>query len=445
MKKIFLPVLLLVTAVTLHAQRYDNIKTLVTLNQYEKAKEEFDKNITKEKFGSKAEAHILHSLIYSGIALKPANDGKPIVNEYIGIADKAFAKYLSMEPGMELVADGLYQQALINLYSGLYKLGYIDFQAAKYTEALPTFQKVADYSDLLIKSKILPGPIDTTVSLLTGYTAEKAKDDATATKYYLRLADNKVGGEGNESPYQYLIQKSFREGKLDDFKKFLALGKTLYPKAEYFTYDETDFALGLEQDFNKKLNYLNAIITKEPANFKANYVLGQILFDTLYNNDENAPKPADSVALEKKMLDAFAAAGNAHPDDPNPQIYIGNHYINQSVYIGNDRSVKMVEIRKKYKPNTPLSKEDQATKLEMDTKYNKMLNEAKPAFEKVVAIFSKMSTLTGTQKQQYRRIASYLSDIAADNHEFYKTTKPAESAKFKAEQDKWDELYTSIK
>ena len=61
MKKITFSLTMLMLALFVKAQTYDEIKQTMMLGQYKKAKEDVDKRMTNAKFTSKAEAFILKS------------------------------------------------------------------------------------------------------------------------------------------------------------------------------------------------------------------------------------------------------------------------------------------------------------------------------------------------------------------------------------------------
>ena len=115
MKKITFTLTMLMLALFLHAQNYDEIKQNVMLNQYKKAKEDLDKKMSNAKFASKPEAYILKSTIYAAMAadssVKDTPEGATLRSE----SEAAFKKYQEMEPNMELAKDAPYKNALINI------------------------------------------------------------------------------------------------------------------------------------------------------------------------------------------------------------------------------------------------------------------------------------------------------------------------------------------
>src|ERR1700733_4482278 len=109
MKKIlFIPAMLLL-ALLATAQNYDAVKALLTLNQFQKAREEFDKAMTNPKYGTKAEAYLLKANIYAALSMDKATQNTPQGVELTAQADEAFKKYLEMQPEKTLLTDPIYQ------------------------------------------------------------------------------------------------------------------------------------------------------------------------------------------------------------------------------------------------------------------------------------------------------------------------------------------------
>ena len=77
MKKITFTLTMLMLALFLQAQTYDEIKQYVLLAQYKKAKEDVDKRMTNAKFASKPEAYILKATIYAALAADSTTKDTP--------------------------------------------------------------------------------------------------------------------------------------------------------------------------------------------------------------------------------------------------------------------------------------------------------------------------------------------------------------------------------
>jgi len=445
MKKSFLLSAILMLAFYVQAQNYDALKTLVTLTQYKKAKEDLDKSWSNAKFVSKPEAYILKATIYAALAADPANKGTATGDQLVTEADAAFTKYREMDPAMALVNDPIYQNGPINIYSVLYTAGAKDYDTKNWQAGFQKFKKVVEYADMLITKKVITNIAADTASLLfAAITADNAGLKDEAVKYYSRLADLKAGGKDYEGSYQFLMR--YYALKKDDanFEKYKALGKELYPNSEYFTFDKVDFAAGLANDFNNKVAALEEVVAKDPSNYKANVILGEIIYDTLNSRKEGAVQPANAAELEAKMIKALNKAYEAKPDDEIPLIYVGDHFINKAVAINDEREAHVNDMKKRTKPGTAASKDDIAKRDALDAKYVSTLESARDPYEKAAAVLAKKEKLTGQQKQQYKKIAGYLGDIY-QNKVIKAKGNAADTAKYTAEKKKWDDVYESIK
>jgi hypothetical protein len=443
MKRILFLLLVSCTAILTQAQNYDQIKTLLTLGQYQKAKEDLDKNMGNAKFTSKADAYMLKAAIYAALAMDNANKNTPTGEQLANEADIAFRKYKEMDPQLTLIADPIYQNGPINLYSFYYSNGYTDYTAKKWDAGYDKLKKAVDMSDLLISRKIIQAPMDTNVLILAGITAENSKKKDEAAIYYARLADAKIAGDEFESVYRYLVNYYFGKKDMAAFEKYKASGQQLYPKSEYFAYDKVDFAVGLVENFDEKLKAIQEVLANDPSNYKANQVLGEIIYDTL-NPKEGDPLPSNAAELEIKMVAAFNKAAETKPGFETPFLFIGDHFISKAVKANEERSAHAADMKTRTKPGTMASKEDIAKRDALDKKYGDALESAREPYEKAAAIFAGKTSMELREKQQYKKAVNYLADIYAFKKVMAKG-KPADQAKYAAEEKKWNDRYDTIK
>jgi len=444
MKRILLLVTMSLSVFLVAAQKYEDIKTQLLLNKLKEAKADIDKGMNNPKFNSKAEAFILKTAVYAGLSMDEANKNTATGDQLAGEADVAFKKYKEMDPSMAMIADPVYQNGPINLYSRYYTAGYIDYTDKKWQPAYDKFKKAVEYSDLLISKKLFQSALDTNVLILAGITAENSNNKDEAVLYYGRLADNKVTGEGFESVYRYLVSHYFGKKDMVAFEKYKALGKQLYPKNEYFDYDKVDFAVGLQDKFEDKRKAVEEVLATDPNDFKANEVLGEIIFEVINPKEDKDPLPANFDELEKEMVVAFNKAASAKAGFEVPFLYIGDHFINKAVRANKEREDHAKDMKARTKPGTMASKEDIAKRDLLDKNYGDILEQAREPYEKAAALFApKLSTLEMRDKQQYKKAASYLADIYAFKKVQAKG-KAAEQAKFAAEEDKWNKIWDSI-
>ncbi|HRF19232.1 MAG TPA: hypothetical protein PK977_13750, partial [Chitinophagaceae bacterium] len=83
----------------------------------------------------------------------------------------------------------------------------------------------------------------------------------------------------------------------------------------------------------------------------------------------------------------------------------------------------------------------------LDKKYGDDLDQAREPYEKAGAILADRASKEGglelREKEQYKKVANYLSEIYGYKRVQAKS-KPADQAKFQAEEKKWNEIYDSI-
>lgn len=442
MKKLTFFLVMLSLAVFTQAQSYKDIGNKILLQQYDDAKKDIDKRITNEKFASKPDAYILKTAIYAALAAK---EGAADKDNLLTEAEAAYAKYKEMDPTLSLVTDPIYREGVIKLYSALYSKGIEGYKAKTWEPAYADFKKVVDLSDVLIDKKVLNIEMDTTSVLLAGFTAENSNHKDDAAKYYTRLANNKVGGEGNEFIYRFLVLYSYENNDMAGFDKYKQLGKELYPNNEYFDYDRTDFAVGLAKDFDTKIKALNAVLAEDPNNYKANVTLAQLIFDTLHAGGD-AVKPANADELESKMVQALNKASDLKPEDETVLLVLGDHYITKAEQVNDERAAHVKAMQGRTKPGAKPSKEDVAKRDELDKKYGDAFELARAPYEKAASLLAaKKASLTARQKQQYRNVAGYLGDIYNYKKVQASKTSPAEVAKFETEAKKWNDIYDSLR
>lgn len=445
MKKTVFILTMLMFGLFVKAQDYKDISGKVLLRQYKQAKADLDKRMTNAKFISKPEAYILKTAIYAALASdSAAGAGSP--DQLLSEAETAFAKYKELDaPNFALMTELEYKEGPISLYSLLYSKGFKDYQASKWEQSFQTFKKVADISDLLIAKKIITSDIDTNTLILAGYTAESSNHKDEAAKYYSKLADAKVAGESNLFIYRFLVIYNFEKNDMNGFEKYKALGKELYPTNEYFTYDKVDFAVGLANDFNAKLKALEDLLAKDPENYKALVSLAQFISDTLHPREGGVP-PANADELETKMVNALSKAAASKESDELVYLVWGDHFIDKSDKVNDERAQHVEDMKKRTKPGTQPSKADIAKRDELDKKYGETFDKAREPYEKAAAILAAKSELTRSQKQQYKKIAGYLGDIY--NYKKSQATQAkatADIAKYTAEAKKWNDLYDTLR
>ncbi|MFM7646363.1 MAG: hypothetical protein ACKO41_06580, partial [Sphingomonadales bacterium] len=449
MRSYFLTLAALLTIVaTSVAQNYDPVKTLVMLNQFDKAKTDIDKAFGNAKYTAKPEAFILKACVYVKNAEKSLSEKKDtaIASQLNEEADKAFLRFVALDSSLKLTNDQPYSDVAIALYNNYYYLSIYEYNRKDYKESLSRVNKAIFYSDLLIKKNIIKSTIDTNLLEIAAVIAETGSFKDDAAYFYRKLADAEVVGDRYVGVYKYLISHSFATRNMIDFEKFRKIGKSLYPTNDYFDYDRVDFAVGLANSFDEKLKAIEELLATDPDNFKANELLGEILYDTLDAREEGAVLPANYAELEMKMIAAFNRVAKAKSGYEIPYLYIGDHFINKAAVVSEKRDQHARDMKARTKPGTMASKEDIAKRDALDKEYGETLEGAKEPYENAAGIFAAKAELDTRDKIQYKKAAGYLADIYAFKKAMAaKAKNTTEQNKWAMEEKKWNDRYESIK
>ena len=425
--------------------QFDEIKTLLTLNQYAKAKETLDLLANKPKVVAKPEFSISKATILSHL-IKNAGAGE--ISKMREEAIAAYKKYLELDPTKALMVDPTYSAAPINFYVSFFGESVDFFNKKDWAKAAPSLKTTLEWSDFIINNKIANMTFDTTANLLAGVSYQNDNKEEEAAYYYKRMADLKIGGADNDIVYRFLMNYYFIKDDIAGFNKMKKDGLELYPDVKYFTYNDLDFILEME-DEAKKFKRIEDKISREPNNIDVVQTYGFLLFNRL-NADSASFKISTYDAEEAKMIDFLTKVGEAKPDEGTALFYAGSHYWNKSLRIKDDIGLINDTIRlfnstakadKTGKlpppPKALTDRRDNLRKLQ-DTNLDKAL----PYLLKAVPAIEKSSTKGKTEFQTYKRVIDQLIEIYSTKRQYAKI--PADKAKFEVEEKKWDALYTKI-
>ncbi|MEQ1623565.1 MAG: hypothetical protein ABL870_02685, partial [Sediminibacterium sp.] len=217
MKKLLLLSMIAVATLGSKAQDFKKVNTVLVLNKMEDAKVELDKLSADPKALAKTEYWYYRSRIYANLG-KEAKTA-PKYPTAIQEADAAFQKLVTLDPAWAMVKEKG-NDGIFDMYSYGYNNGIRAFNEKKWDSSSAYFGYAVTYSDILFQNKMTKDQnmaFDTTSLLYAGYSSQnasnrpkedsiKAKEYVNKTlKYYSRLADSKVGGEGFIDIYKYLV------------------------------------------------------------------------------------------------------------------------------------------------------------------------------------------------------------------------------------------------
>lgn len=304
MKKLLLLTLLAGSSLLVHAQDLKKVQTAYLLAKFDDAKTEIDKVMTDAKQNVKPEALYWKAKVYAALY-----KDKNLSVKYPGAvkdAEAAFQKYMETDAAYTQVKEKG-AEGFFDMYGTSYNNGIKFFNDKKWEDAAASFKVAVEFSDVIFKNKWTNSSIsfDTTTILYLAYSYQNAGKPSEAATYYSRLADNKVAGENYIDIYKFLAQH-YTTAKSDaQFKKYLALGKELYPKFPWEEY-EIDY-----MDQNMTLAEKTALYDKEDAAGTLSETK-YLQFGDIFVNAKNKEKSLDSAQHMKYTLKAAEAFKKAY-------------------------------------------------------------------------------------------------------------------------------------
>jgi hypothetical protein len=342
MKKFLLLVMLAGTVQLVKAQDFKKVQTTVLLTKWDEAKTEIDRLMLDPKSGAtaKAEGWYWKAKIYAALAKNPATLAKyPTATKE---ADEAFRKYAQLDPTLAMVKEKG-AEGYFDMYSASYNNAIKVFNDKKWEEAAHLFESAIYYIDNVIKNKWTNANIafDTTSLLYAGYSFQNASKLDDAAKYYSVLADAKVGGDVYKDIYKFLVTHYTATKNDASFKKYLAIGRELYPAEPWDEY-EIDF-----MDKNNTLAQKTEIYDKEDAAGTLSE-MKYLQFGDVFINAKNKSGGLDSAQQAKyalKAADAFKKAYAKNNQNAIAAFNVGVIYYNiygdyDDIYAANIRTMQ---------------------------------------------------------------------------------------------------------
>ncbi len=304
MKKLLLLTLLAASLQMVQAQDLKKVQTMVLLKKWEDAKTEVDKALADPK-GQTKEGYYWKARVYAALYADPVLSAK--YTNASKDANAAFKKYQELDPKLTVaVANGP------DGYFDMYKTSFAEaikvFNAKKWEEAAADFLVAVEYSDVIFTNKWTSGTyaFDTTSLLYLGYAYQNGQKMDEAAKAYSRLADNKVAGETYADIYKFLASHYTAAKNQEQFNKYLALGRELYPKEaaswDQFEMDYIDenWTLAQKVSFYDKGDAAGTLTERQYLQF------GDVLVHV--KDKEKGLDSAQAHAYTLKAADAFKKA-----------------------------------------------------------------------------------------------------------------------------------------
>lgn len=423
MRKTIIAVILLFGAYAAGAQSVDDaLKQLGKKN--DKAKEAIDKITADPANAKNADAWYAKAQIYNALATD--DNFKTSVPDAYDQAFDAFKKAYEADPNNKRMMLDLYKTGFV-AYEGVANRAAAAYQANNIAGAFEGYKKTIEDGDYL-KSKNLSysgysvPKLDTGMVFMAGYTAMKLEKIDDALKYFGQIADAKIGKEPDYViPYQFLAYQYKAKKDQANFKKYVDLGREVFPKDPYFITIKIDNARD-NNDYPALFSAYEELIASQPDSLNNNLSYASEMFDYLFIKNPDT-KPADYDEIASKIETQINKTLAKDYDPLSSNLIIGQLYYNEGLDFATQAD--------KVKGTKP---EDTKKKADLKAKAVAKYNQSLPYTEKVVSFLEQkgVPTLSAKEKHTLKNMYIMLGDM-------YTATNN------KAKADEYDKKYSSLK
>ena len=448
MKKAVLICLSIASVMFASAQNLTKVKDAMAAKKFAEANTLLEELINNPKYQKNPELYFMKGKLFSDIATDP-NAEKSFPNA-LTTSLNSFKKAAEIDKSkfvMFNTLDG--SQQLFNVYATPYNKGVKSLDAKEYDKALAELQQADLAGRFIFEQGIGLYAIDTNLTFYTGFSALLAGKEELASQYFTKLANLNVADKGFEDVYKNLMIYHFNKNNLAEFEKTRQQGLKLYPKEEYFTYDEVVFINDMKDEV-EKLKRIEAKVNADPKNMEALSIYTEILFDKLLYADSLYPTEQEFTAAETKVVKLYETMASLSPEDGLIPFNTGLIYINKGFKINNKISDVNDKIRKfndAQKPDKtgkipPPPKELTALREDLRAKQQVAFDLGLPYLLKAQPILEKKMGAGRGELQNYKKMIDILIEIYSSKRQATKVA--ADKAKFEAEEAKWNKEYERV-
>lgn len=426
-------------------------------NNLPKAIEAINLALVNEKTKDNVEAWYLKSLLSVQIS-----EDSLLAKRYPEAREEAFQAF---KKAYEINPQEFQQYALSynsgqylthDLYGLHWKDGADAFNAGDYVGAFKAFSKAKEVQDFWLTLPNSNRPeLDTTLvfnianSAMNIYQSNQEANVAyhdTAIKYYEMLANVKIAEKNYEGIYGAIVYYYYQvRPDADKFKKYLYIGRKLFPSDKRLSNIETDWRIkSVSKSGNKDeifQAYEDAIASSVDPETKNNMIRNYIAELFAYVNPPSGVRPSlkdydEKRARLEELYDNFL---DENPNNLEASFDYGKHFYNQFIFLKKDLSplkaqrndlLNQIEFNKRAIARAPVAKrkalqakakelKDDLDKVDKDLAIGKQQEIAlvdraiacmNPLFAKYEAEFKK-GAMNRLEKSKFKQLVSFVSEL----------------------------------
>ncbi len=325
MKRIIAVLVLMVAFQVANAQDFKKVQTNILIGQYEAAKGEYDKLVSKKPAAATtAEGYYWKAKIFSGLHKDAAKNP-----DAFGILKSALIEYIKLDQATNYaLAKENGQDPFFDVYSKSFKDGVGAFNEKQWKDAATHFESAVEFSDIIFSNgwSSSKQKFDTISLVYAGYANQNANNHDKTLVFYKRLADAKISAAEYVDIYRFILVKAIDAKDKAGFDTYLNIASEVYPTENWNDYS-TDY---IDKNFSMddKVALYEQKLTL--GNMKeADYQMFGDMFMTAKSDD---PKLSTYIA---KAATAYTKAFELNPKNFAAAFNIGIATYNQFVALDN--------------------------------------------------------------------------------------------------------------
>ncbi len=299
MKRILSLFAFVIATAPVFSQSLSDVEDFYKKKNYAGAKTAIDTYLADPKNTDKSESWYYKAKVYNALSYEASTTPADKYTLKKG-AYEAFLKNQQLDPKDQRMILELYKPYL-DLYFSFYDLGATFFNNKDYNSALRAFEMAQTVESYMLdknykytEAKLYA--LDTALVMNEALSAAQAKDEASAVKYFKKLADANVTGDSYLEVYEYLTNYYLDNNKVTELNDILNVGRRLYPAVTYWNDMEIKMA-GKNGDRATVLAKYEEMTNKYPNDFFVGYNYGVELFNDMYGKNAKTPNEASRAKL----------------------------------------------------------------------------------------------------------------------------------------------------
>jgi len=343
-----------------------------------KAKVEIDKIMADAKNQGKSEGWLWKTRIYAELYFSDSlRNTYPNCGE---VAFESFRKYESLEPSYKQLSEVASWRPLDLIYVTGFNQGRKFFDAKQWDSSYHYFVAAAYMGNIITQKDLRKtgAKLDTLSVVYAGYAAQNAKKEEEATNYYTKLIDIRANGDEYKDVYTYTLVHYANIKDAENFNKYLAISKEVYPKGDWDDY-EFDFLNKAYNMQQKEEQYDKQDATGTLSARK--YLLFGQMFSEIMKEEKAVLDSSKKAYYEKKSASAYIKAFEKDNTLGLAAFNAGVIYYNEYSIL-DDRYRANIKILQDLNSNRIVEK-DPKKRLAADTKYKADIDAVKKVNQEV--------------------------------------------------------------